>query len=71
MIKVENFYPITTVTFPGGRVQEFITYQHLKEYTRPVDMDNFDEFMAGQTRYPEGFYVGDVRKWLSQLPSPN
>lgn len=65
-MKAEDIYPITTVTYPGGDTEEiYISEYHMEQYTPPIEYRAFLDFMRGQTRHINGFYIGDVEKWLS------
>ena len=68
-ISVEMVYPITTKAHPNGDKQVYITPEDIESHTPPKDMDNFYHFMTGQTRYMEGYYPGDVERWLNRLPN--
>lgn len=63
-MKAENIYPITTVTWPDGSVTEYISTQHMELYTPPIKFREFMQWMEGQTCAADGFFVGDVEKWL-------
>ena len=67
--KVEDFYPITKVTYPNGDEKQFVTPAHMKEYTRPVDLPSWQHFSMGSTMYMEGHYLHDVERWLNGLPN--
>lgn len=68
MRKVEEVYPITTKVHPDGNKQVYITPADIESHTPPKDMDSFYRFMTGQTMYMEGYYPGDVERWLNNQP---
>lgn len=68
MIPVDKVYPITTKVHPDGNVQTYITPADIESHTPPKDMASFNHFMRGQTMYMEGYYLGDVQRWLNNLP---
>ena len=68
--KVEDYYPITRRTLPGDEHEMvFITDEDLKYFTRPADYDSLMRQLAGQTRYLQGTYPGDVERWLNNRPN--
>lgn len=65
-IRVEDVYPVTTIKYPDRRGElTVVMYEHIKDYTPPVKMRALEEFMKGQTAVSEGYYYGDVEKWLA------
>lgn len=65
-IKAGDIYPITTVTYPnGGGSQDTISVVHMEEYTAPVKLREFEQWMKGQTMSVDGYYVSDVERWLN------
>ena len=66
--KASEVYPITTIKYPNGREIEVIMDEHIEDYTAPVELSSFEDWMYGQTRIPEGYYVGDVEGWLNKIP---
>lgn len=67
--KVETVYPITTKVHPDGSEQVYITPADIESHTPPKDMSSFHHAMTGQTMYMEGYYPGDVERWLNKLPN--
>ena len=65
MVKVEEIYPITTVTYPGGAKISTVQIKHMEQYTAPIELQKFDNFMRGQTMCEDGYYTGDVERWLN------
>lgn len=65
MKKVEDFYPITTITFPDGEKIEVILDVHLEECTPPIKLNSLRNALSGCTRVLEGVYPVDVESWLN------
>lgn len=70
MIKVEDVYPITRRKEPGNEHEQvYISDEDLKNYTPPAKLDSLMHQLAGQTRYMQGTYPGDVEQWLNKRPN--
>lgn len=66
MIKVEDIYPITVITYPDGQQSmQLISDDHLRQYTQPGKLEELYDELIGQTRSIEGVYAGDVERWLN------
>jgi hypothetical protein len=67
--KVEDYYPITRITYPGGDTSmDLVLDEHLKNFTPPKDWLSLESTLIGQTRAIEGVYAADVQKWLDGQP---
>lgn len=65
-MKAKDIYPITAVTYPGGSTGEtYISYDHMEDYTAPVEFRAFLKYIEGQACPVDGFYIPDVDEWLS------
>ena len=66
--KASDIHPITTIKYPNGHEIEVIMDEHIEDYTAPVELSSFEDWMFGQTRIAEGYYVRDVEGWLNKIP---
>jgi len=65
MRKVEEVYPITTIDYPDGSQMQTVQFKHMDQYTAPISLEAFKHWMGGQTVCEDGYYLGDVERWLN------
>lgn len=62
---VEDYYPITTISYPDGHELKVILRKHLEDYTPPIKLSSLYEALDGSTGISEGVYPCDVEAWLN------
>jgi hypothetical protein len=45
--KASEIYPITTIKYPNGYEVEVIMDEHIEDYTAPVELSSFENYLYG------------------------
>jgi len=42
-----------------------VQFKHMDQYTAPISLEALKHWMGGQTVCEDGYYLGDVERWLN------